>query len=130
MLEYRVRDSDGSFNFIELNPRYWQSLHLDLLAGIDFPKLQVAWFEGLEVIPPPPPRDVICGDLWPGEISRMLEVWRSTRFSPRQRLQESFAFLLRLLDPRVASDYSFPGDRLVYWRRMAQVIRGWLHPHS
>src|SRR3546814_7935115 len=38
MLEYRVRDSDGSFDFIELNPRYWQSLHLDLLAGIDFPR--------------------------------------------------------------------------------------------
>src|SRR3546814_394652 len=53
MLEYRVRDSDGSFDFIELNPRYWQSLHLDLLAGIDFPRLQMAWFEG-QPLPPPP----------------------------------------------------------------------------
>src|SRR3546814_7617265 len=53
MLEYRVRDSDGSFDFIELNPRYWQSLHLDPLAGIDFPRLQMAWFEG-QPLPPPP----------------------------------------------------------------------------
>lgn len=126
MLEYRVRDGDGSFDFIELNPRYWQSLHLDLLAGIDFPKLQMAWFEGRTVEPPPPPQDIICGDLWPGEISRMLEIWRSARFTPGQRLHETFAFLLRLLDPRIASDYSFPGDRLLYWRRVAQVIRGWL----
>lgn len=130
MLEYRVRDSDGSFDFIELNPRYWQSLHLDLLAGIDFPKLQMAWFEGREITAPPPPRDVICGDLWPGEISRLLEIWRSARFAPGQRLRETLAFLMRLLDPRIASDYAFPGDRLLYWRRVAQVIRGWLRPRA
>jgi hypothetical protein len=130
MLEYRVRDSDGSFNFIELNPRYWQSLHLDLLAGIDFPRLQMAWFEGQNVLPPPPPRNIVCGDLWPGEISRMLEIWRSERFSRRQRSRESLAFLLRLLDPRIASDYTFPGDRMLYWRRVAQVIRGWVRPRT
>jgi hypothetical protein len=130
MLEYRVRDSDGSFDFIELNPRYWQSLHLDLLAGIDFPRLQMAWFEGYKIVPPSPPRDLICGDLWPGEISRMLEVWRSDRFASGQRLYETIAFLLRLLDPRVASDYSFPGDRQAYWRRVAQVVRGWLRPRG
>lgn len=130
MLEYRVRDSDGSFDFIELNPRYWQSLHLDLLAGIDFPRLQMGWFEGKRIAPPPPARDVICADLWPGEISRMLEIWRSPRFSPRQRLQETVAFLLRLLDLRVASDYAYPGDRILYVHRVAQVIRGWLRPRS
>jgi hypothetical protein len=128
MLEYRVRDADGTFDFIELNPRYWQSLHLDLLMGIDFPKLQMAWFEGRELPSLPPPRDVICGDLWPGEISRMLEIWRSARFSPAQRRRETIAFLLRLLDPRVASDYAFPGDRRVYWHRMMQVIGTWLRP--
>jgi len=126
MLEYRVRDSDGGFDFIELNPRYWQSLHLDILAGIDFPRLQMAWFEGQAIAQPPPPREVICGDLWPGEISRLLEIWRSSRFTPGQRLRETLAFLLRLLDPRIVSDYAFSGDRFLYWHRVAQVIRGWL----
>jgi hypothetical protein len=130
MLEYRVRDGDESFDFIELNPRYWQSLHLDLLMGVDFPRLQLAWFEGRTVSSLPPSRDVICGDLWPGEISRMLEIWRSTRFSSAQRRRETLAFLLRLFDPRVASDYAFPGDRLVYWHRMMQVIGTWLRPRS
>lgn len=130
MLEYRVRDSDGSFDFIELNPRYWQSLHLDLLAGVDFPRLQMGWFEGQPAAPPPSPRNLICGDLWPGEISRMLEIWRSERFSPPQRMRETIAFLLRLLDPRIASDYSFPGDRLLYWRRVAQIVRGWLRARA
>src|SRR3546814_15631787 len=82
MLEYRVRDSDGSFDFIELNPRYWQSLHLDLLAGIDFPRLQMAWFEGQPLPPPPAARALTCGDLWPGELSRMLEIWLSPPFGP------------------------------------------------
>jgi hypothetical protein len=126
MLEYRVRDQDGSFDFIELNPRYWQSLHLDLLAGIDFPLLQMAWYEGRKVAAPVKVRRVTCGDLWPGEISRILEIWRSPRFAPPQRLRETAAFVLRLLDPRVASDYAFPGDSVLYWRRVAQVLRSWI----
>ena len=124
MLEYRIRDRDGSFDFIELNPRYWQYLHLDLLAGIDFPRLQIGWFEGQKMVPPPPPREIVCGDLWPGEISRLLEIWRSARFGLWQSLRETLAFLLRLLDPRIASDYVFPGDRTLYWHRVAQFMRG------
>ena len=58
----------------------------------------------------------------------MLEIWKSPRFSPGQRCRETFAFLLRLLDPRVASDYAYPGDRLLYGYRVAQVVRGWLRP--
>lgn len=126
MLEYRRRDGDGGFDFIELNPRYWQSLHLDLLAGIDFPRLQLAWFEGQPVAAPPAARAVICGDLWPGEISRLLEIWRSPRFGLGTRLHETLKFLLRLADPRIASDYAFPGDRGLYLQRVAQIFRGWL----
>jgi hypothetical protein len=126
MLEYRVRNGGRDFDFIELNPRYWQSLHLDLFAGIDFPKLQLTWFEGKAVAQPPPPRDVVCRDLWPGEISRLIEIWRSDRFAWSQRGRESVAFLLRLFDPRITSDYIFPGDRVLYLHRAAQVIHGWL----
>src|SRR3546814_11922562 len=72
--------------------------------------------------PPPAARALTCGDLWPGELSRMLEIWRSPRFGMGPRLRESVAFLLRLLDPRIASDYAFPGDRALYWRRVAQKI--------
>jgi hypothetical protein len=56
----------------------------------------------------------------------MLEIWRSPRFRTGTRLRETAQFLLRLLDPTVASDYAFPGDRRVYWRRVGQVARGWL----
>ena len=126
MLEYRVRDSDGSFDFIELNPRYWQSLHLDLLAGVDFPRLQMAWFLGLKLGPAPVPQEVICGDMWPGEISRMLEIWCSPRFSKAQRVRETLSFIWRVFDLRVESDYSFPGDRFVYCHRVAEVLRKWL----
>lgn len=126
MLEYRVRDEDGSFDFIELNPRYWQSLHLDLLAGVDFPSLQMAWFEGRSAETAPAPRRIVCGDLWPGEISRMLEIWRAPRFGMSLRVSATLAFLLRLADLRISSDYIFPGDRALYWHRIAQVVGGWL----
>src|SRR3546814_2269198 len=56
----------------------------------------------------------------------MLEIWRSPRFAMKARLRETAAFLARLLNPTIKSDYAFPGDRTLYWRRVGQVIRGWL----
>src|SRR3546814_4338182 len=71
----------------------------------------MAWFEGQPRTSPPIYRTVTCGDLWPGELSRMLEIWRSPRFAMKARLRETAAFLARLLNPTIKSDYAFPGDR-------------------
>lgn len=38
MVEFR-RDQDGTFKLMELNPRFWGSLPLAILAGINFPLL-------------------------------------------------------------------------------------------
>lgn len=38
-LEYMVDKKDGLFKFMEINPRFWNSLHLAVLAGVDFPWL-------------------------------------------------------------------------------------------
>src|SRR3546814_6719921 len=89
MLEYRVGDGDGGFDFIELNPRNWQSLHLDLLAGVDFPRLQMAWFEGQPRTSPPIYRTVTCGDLWPVELIRMLEIRSEEHTSELQSLMRT-----------------------------------------
>src|SRR3546814_18239280 len=56
LLEYRVRDGDGGFDFIELTPRKWQSLHLDLLPAVVFRTLPLAWFEGRRRHPARRPR--------------------------------------------------------------------------
>ena len=37
MLEYRRDARTGDFRLLELNARFWGSLHLALAAGVDFP---------------------------------------------------------------------------------------------
>ena len=47
MLEYRRDPSTGDFRLLELNARFWGSLHLALAAGVDFPRLLLdAWLGG------------------------------------------------------------------------------------
>jgi predicted ATP-grasp superfamily ATP-dependent carboligase len=40
MVEFRVDARDGVPKLMEVNPRYWGSLQLSILAGVDFPYLQ------------------------------------------------------------------------------------------
>ncbi|MCJ7443258.1 MAG: ATP-grasp domain-containing protein [Methanotrichaceae archaeon] len=39
MVEFRIDPRDGLPKLMEVNPRFWGSLHLSILAGIDFPYL-------------------------------------------------------------------------------------------
>lgn len=39
MVEFRVDARDGKAKLMEINPRFWGSLHLAILSGIDFPYL-------------------------------------------------------------------------------------------
>jgi predicted ATP-grasp superfamily ATP-dependent carboligase len=54
MLEFKVGETDGVPRLIEMNPRFWGSLALPLLSGVDFPWLlyQLA----LGTTPETPPR--------------------------------------------------------------------------
>lgn len=38
-VEFMYDDKDGKLKFMEINPRFWNSLHLSILAGVDFPWL-------------------------------------------------------------------------------------------
>lgn len=37
MVEFRIDGRDGSLKLMEVNPRFWGSLQLSILAGVDFP---------------------------------------------------------------------------------------------
>ena len=38
-VEFMLDEKDGKFKFMEINPRFWNSLYLSMLAGVDFPWL-------------------------------------------------------------------------------------------
>lgn len=39
MVEFRIDARDGGLKLMEVNPRFWGSLHLSILSGVDFPYL-------------------------------------------------------------------------------------------
>ena len=73
MVEYKVDPRSGRPLLMEVNPRFWGSLQLAVLAGVDFPVLYHKASLGMDV---PPvltyPEGVLCRWLWPGDLLHFL----------------------------------------------------------
>ena len=111
MLEYRRDARTCEFRLLELNARFWGSLHLALAAGVDFPRLLLdAWLGGREPEPSWRPR-VRCRQTIPGEVQHVWSVLRDGAVSRRDKLRTVARFAALSLDPRIHSDLWWPGDR-------------------
>ncbi len=123
MLEYRRDPATGDFRLLELNARFWGSLHLALAAGVDFPRLLIdCWLGGRE--PEPSWRaGVQCRQTVPGELRHVWSVLRDGAVSRRAKLRTVARFATLSLDPRIHSDLWFPGDRQLVVR---EAVR-WAH---
>jgi peptidoglycan/xylan/chitin deacetylase (PgdA/CDA1 family) len=123
MLEYRWQPRTGRFRLLEVNARFWGSLHLALAAGVDFPRLLLdAWLGARE----PEPRwksGIRCRDTVPGELQHVWSVLKDPELPLRRKARSVASFGLLSLDPRVHADLSFPGDRGVYLHAVASWAR-------
>jgi peptidoglycan/xylan/chitin deacetylase (PgdA/CDA1 family) len=117
MMEYRWNSTTNEFHFVEMNGRFWGSLHLALFAGVDFPALLMDAFFGhpgqaqLQY-----PLGVRCRHTFPGELQHVWSKLRDPDLRWWPRLSAILEFLVLSADPRVHSDLSFPGDKRLYWR--------------
>jgi predicted ATP-grasp superfamily ATP-dependent carboligase len=69
MVEFRVDGRDGSLKLMEVNPRFWGSLQLSILSGVDFPYLLYRMIMEGDVAPVLDyTQGVKCRWLLPGEI--------------------------------------------------------------
>jgi hypothetical protein len=123
MVEYKWNETERTFNFIELNARYWAALHLDLFAGTDFPRLQLDRFFGAS--PEPVARQPL--GLWsrhtvPADLGYALSRARDPEVGLAARLWAILVFFLLLLRPGLRADLYFPGDRGLYWRQWARLF--------
>lgn len=124
MMEYRWNPADERFALIEMNGRFWGSLHLPLYAGVDFPALLLDAFRG--VMPDETQttvRDVVCRDA----ILDLKYTWsrcRSRDVAVIDKLRAVFDYVRNSLDPQVRSTLLFPGDRqvslFVWWQYVAR----------
>jgi predicted ATP-grasp superfamily ATP-dependent carboligase len=72
MVEFRRSSRDGRFYLMEVNPRFWGSLHLCYVSGINFPYLLYEWCMGREVKQPVYRTGVRCRWLLPGDVAHFL----------------------------------------------------------
>ena len=123
MMEYRWDASSGDFRLLEMNGRFWGSLHLALYAGVDFPLVLVDAFHGhVTRAVRQFPLGLRCRQTFPKEVEY---VW--SRLKDRQLLWSSrvwsvLEFFLLMFDLRVRSDLFFPGDRTLYWQNLKRFL--------
>ncbi len=123
MMEYRWDAATDRFAFVEMNARFWGSLHLALHAGVDFPRLLLDAWQGRAVTPPRPRPGVRCRHL-PDEVRHVWSKLRSPALGPGAKLAAVAGFLALGADPRVRGDLWFPGDRGLFWRGLARLPSG------
>jgi hypothetical protein len=127
MVEYKYEAAGDRFWFLELNSRYWAALNLDLLADVDFPRLQVDSFFGRDIPPYTTTRRPLRSRLtFPADAGYMLSRVRDRQVPVRTKLCTLVEFLLLFLDPRVKSDMLFPRDRMLYGRFLGRFLIGLL----
>lgn len=69
MVEFRIDERDGSLKLMEVNPRFWGSLQLSILSGIDFPYLLYKLMIDGDVEPSMDYKEeVYCRWLLPGDV--------------------------------------------------------------
>jgi len=124
MVEYVWDEATDAFDIIEINPRFWQYLHLDLHAGVDFPLMQARWFlDGVEPVQPRP-RPAACRDTFPGEFAMLTNMFRDPRAGVAEKLAAVAGFVANSLRPSLHADLSFPGDRALYFAEARRFLRG------
>lgn len=115
MMEYRFEPESNRFHFLEMNGRFWGSLHLALAAGVDFPRLLLdAFFGRSSRTPADFPIGVRCRHTFPMEVQYVWSRLKDRAVPAHARAWSVLEFLLLGADPRVRSDLLFPGDRALY----------------
>ncbi len=119
MLEYRWKPKTGQYWFIEINARFWASLHHALYAGVDFPKLLLDCHFGFDVAPVQNYKlGLKCRYTFPADAGHVLSRFSDPNISIASKLSTLFKFIGLFLHPRIKSDLSYPGDRKLYWLQL------------
>jgi len=122
MVEYRLDETSNTFRLIEINFRFWQYLHLDLMAGIDFPLIQVSYHLGQSTSTTTTPKlGIVARDTFPGEFAHWVNQFRSSD-NVLQKLASCYGFLRQSLDPGTKPDLWFAGDRRLYFIALKRFL--------
>lgn len=126
VFECRWDSSTDDFFLIEVNARFWGSLHLPIHAGVDFPKLLISAWNN-ELFPIPEAKIGACCQLiFPKEIEYVFSRMRASSLGAREKIWTLLEFAMLSIDTRVKSDMFFPGDSKLYRRSISDSVRKFL----
>lgn len=124
MMEYRWDEKTDRFYLMEMNGRFWGSLHLPMQAGVDFPCVLLDAFYGHGARVARPYADgVRCRYTFPADFQHAWSVVKDAQLSAARRVAAVAKFLVLGFDPRVGSDLKFAGDSKLYWIGLARYAR-------
>jgi len=136
MVEYKWDAATQTFDFIELNSRYWAALNLDILAGLHFPAIHLDYFFN-KTRPAQPirlTRIIRARHALPADFGYMLSKVRDPEVATPAKLKSLLGFFLYFLHPGIYSDLNYPGDRKLAWLNtkafMMELIRSCLNKLS
>ena len=117
MVEYKWHEATNSFDFIELNSRYWAALNLDILAGVHFPCIHLDYF--FEKLAPKTPirleNHIQVRNALPADFGYMLSSLKDPIITKPKKLLIAAEFLLLFLHPNIKADLLYPNDRKLYF---------------
>jgi protein-tyrosine-phosphatase len=131
MMEYRWDEQADQFYLMEMNGRFWGSLHLPIYAGVDFPKLLMQVFRDRDngLTQPPPGLEekvnpIICRNFIPGEVQYLISYLRDPLIGYGRKGSALIEFIFLTINPFIYSDlYSFPGDRRLAFIAFSYYIK-------
>lgn len=119
MMEYKWDKATDNFYFLEMNARFWGYLHLDLYAGVNYPKFQAdRFFQEKPTIPSYQINSVICRYEFPADFGYVVSILKDDDVKMMKKLITALNFFILFFNPWVRSDLYFPGDRSLYWTQM------------
>ena len=126
MVEYRWDLSTDRFYLMEMNLRFWGSLHLALYAGVDFPRMlaDAFLFDQVPDAVVEAKQGVVCRNTFPFELGYLVSLFRNPRVPLRRKAYtsiEAVDFLAILVFVMIfyipVTDYCILGGlRTCFWR--------------
>jgi hypothetical protein len=123
MMEYRWNAKTDGFALLEMNGRFWGSIHLALYANVDFPAMLLdAFHNHIPQFVSGRAANVRCRNTFPLEVRYVRLRLKHSRARITVCVWAIVEFFLLMLHPKVRSDFLFPGDRKLYWIQLWQSL--------
>lgn len=128
MVEFRHDRQTNEAGLLEVNGRFWGSIALPVMSGVDFPSLAWQAAQGREPIAPVSYRDGVQFRWTAGALMRYALAFGSERSERSEGFSRSRATrdLLSQLRPGIQSALWDWRDPLPALQEVAEVLRGWI----